>query len=378
LSPSGGSATTDAAGGYAFEVAPGDYQVTVEGSGNGVGLNAPQNYQLQRHSPVLSLSSDTVLDLPLPAHRVDVHVQDAAGNPIAGAGITAAVPLGGGAFCCSFLTVAGLTFERAYSFYNSPLTTDASGNTVLWLFQNPSGFPYNVTATPPAGSPFLTFTVQGVGVTGDVSLVVSLQRADSTPPTIAATSPPDGASYVLNQIALAGYTCQDEVGGSGLASCAGSVANGAAIDTSTLGSHTFTVTAIDTAGNVTTVTRSYTVFRSLGGPVDPPPTVNVANAGAGVPVVFGLGGDFGLDLFQVGYPKSQQVECGTLVGPTSSLESTVSSPGGLGYNASTDQYTYVWRTSKSWAGSCRKLFLRFASTVPSYGGGEIVAVFRFR
>ena len=42
-------------------------------------------------------------------------------------------------------------------------------------------------------------------------------------------------------------------------------------------------------------------------PVDPQPTVNVMKAGRTVPVKFSLGGNFGLDVFAVGYPKSRQV-----------------------------------------------------------------------
>jgi hypothetical protein len=30
---------------------------------------------------------------------------------------------------------------------------------------------------------------------------------------------------------------------------------------------------------------------------------------------------------------------------------------GLQYDAATDQYTYVWKTDKSWAGTCRQLSL---------------------
>ena len=54
--------------------------------------------------------------------------------------------------------------------------------------------------------------------------------------------------------------CADEVGGSGLAvvnGCAGPVADGAAIDTVAAGSHPFTVTATDAAGNTTSVTTTY-------------------------------------------------------------------------------------------------------------------------
>ena len=33
---------------------------------------------------------------------------------------------------------------------------------------------------------------------------------------------------------------------------------------------------------------------------------------------------------------------------------------GLSYHSDGDQYSYVWKTDKSWAGSCRQLTLRLA------------------
>ena len=55
------------------------------------------------------------------------------------------------------------------------------------------------------------------------------------------------------------YSCADEAGGSGLASCVGTTASGAqAADTGTPGTFTYTVTATDNAGNVTVAERSRT------------------------------------------------------------------------------------------------------------------------
>ncbi|NIO45721.1 MAG: hypothetical protein GTN77_02740, partial [Planctomycetales bacterium] len=53
----------------------------------------------------------------------------------------------------------------------------------------------------------------------------SLPSADTTPPSIT-ISAPTVTTYALNQVVLADYSCSDESGGSGLATCAGPVASG--------------------------------------------------------------------------------------------------------------------------------------------------------
>jgi hypothetical protein len=57
----------------------------------------------------------------------------------------------------------------------------------------------------------------------------------------------------------ASYSCQDGSGGTGIRSCAGPVASGSPIDTSTTGTHSFTVTATSQDGESTSQTVSYTV-----------------------------------------------------------------------------------------------------------------------
>src|SRR5204862_3439045 len=47
--------------------------------------------------------------------------------------------------------------------------------------------------------------------------------SDAAAPTITFTAPPDGASYTLNESVTVNYGCADEAGGSGLATCAGTV-----------------------------------------------------------------------------------------------------------------------------------------------------------
>jgi Ca2+-binding RTX toxin-like protein len=86
---------------------------------------------------------------------------------------------------------------------------------------------------------------------------------DTTAPSVAIPTPSDGATYTPNQAVNAKYSCKDEAGGSGVASCQGPVADGGAIDTGSTGSYDFTVTATDNAGNTTSVTHVYTVTDSV-------------------------------------------------------------------------------------------------------------------
>jgi hypothetical protein len=124
-------------------------------------------------------------------------------------------------------------------------------------------------------------------------------------------------------------------------------------------------------------TRTFTVpltsstFSGYFAPLDNPPVVNVAKGGQAIPVKFSLGGNQGLDIFASGYPISQQIACDSSA-PLDNVEQTV--PAGsssLSYDATTDQYTYVWKTDKAWAKTCRQLIVRLSD------GSDHVAYFKF-
>lgn len=88
-------------------------------------------------------------------------------------------------------------------------------------------------------------------------------------------------------------------------------------------------------------------------------SINRVKAGAGVPVKFSLGGDFGLDVFADGYPSVTQIACPGM--SVDAIEQTVSvGSSHLVYDAAADQYVYLFKTSKSWAGTCRELTMVFS------------------
>ncbi len=102
----------------------------------------------------------------------------------------------------------------------------------------------------------ITYTCRATSSGGTASQSVTIKR-DTTPPLATITIPASGATYTQNQAIKASYSCTDSP--SGVATCAGTVANGANIDVSTAGTKSFTVKASDQAGNLTNTSISYTV-----------------------------------------------------------------------------------------------------------------------
>ena len=102
-------------------------------------------------------------------------------------------------------------------------------------------------------------------------------KIDKTPPTI--TTIPDFNEYVLGQSVIPSWSATDSL--SGVASVTGT------IDTSTVGTKTLIVTAIDNAGNTATATRTYYVRYIFSGFQQPIPESQY-NLGRTVPVKFQL------------------------------------------------------------------------------------------
>jgi dehydratase len=86
----------------------------------------------------------------------------------------------------------------------------------------------------------------------------TLISQDAKAPVITITAPVADQVVVRHSTVVADFSCNDG-GGVGVAACVGTVSDGAPIDTSTLGTRTFTVTATDHQGLVGTKTVTYTV-----------------------------------------------------------------------------------------------------------------------
>ena len=203
-----------------------------------------------------------------------------------------------------------------------------------------------------------TFTVNATDAAGNpASTSVTYTVVDRSPPTVALSAPADGAVYVLGQRVLAAYSCEDQAGGSGVATCDGPVANGAAIDTSTVGAHSFEVRTADNAGNADSTTVSYSVVYDFDGffsPVQNPPKWTRWKAGAPVPVRFSLGGYHGPRPEAAGYPRSRP--CGG--GEGELVTRAAKKKPVFDYERRSGRYSLRWKTDRRWAGTCREFVLK--------------------
>ena len=95
--------------------------------------------------------------------------------------------------------------------------------------------------------------------------------------------------------------------------------------------------------------RTY-AFSAFFGP-KAPPQLNDAKAGTTIGLQFSLGGNFGLDIFEPGWPVLQRIDCAT--GATIGVPDTTTVS--LKYNKRTDRYTFSFGTQKAWKNTCRSL-----------------------
>jgi len=93
-------------------------------------------------------------------------------------------------------------------------------------------------------------------------------------------------------------------------------------------------------------------------PVEDAPTLNVVKAGSAVPLKFSLGGDKGLAVIAADSPASGPLGCATLDPAGDLRPAQAAGKTALTYDPASDTYTYVWKTDKAWAGTCRYLSLQ--------------------
>ncbi|GAA4703194.1 hypothetical protein [Nocardioides conyzicola] len=122
--------------------------------------------------------------------------------------------------------------------------------------------PQTVTVSPTdAGTCMITHTAASTDPAYDHLAVAQVTATVLEPlhTDIVVATPADGAHFTRGQVVLADYACTDNRGGAGIVSCVGPIADGAAIDTATVGTHSFAVTVTEVGGGTHTVTQSYGV-----------------------------------------------------------------------------------------------------------------------
>ncbi|HSW97792.1 MAG TPA: malectin domain-containing carbohydrate-binding protein [Candidatus Saccharimonadales bacterium] len=157
--------STDANGVYSLQAAPGTYTLFMNNNVTNDPQNVAGTYSVRVNS--FSLTQNKTLDITLPMKKITMHVQDIGGSGISGVQLTSNI---GGS---SSLSIAGgIANATGSSGYDSPVTTNSSGNVTLWLF--PSTFTF--TAAPPSGSNYGTATLSSQHITADTNLTMTLTQ----------------------------------------------------------------------------------------------------------------------------------------------------------------------------------------------------------
>jgi hypothetical protein len=100
--------------------------------------------------------------------------------------------------------------------------------------------------------------------------------------------------------------------------------------------------------------------------------VNSENAGRAIPVNFSLGTYQGLGVIVPGYPTLTQVDCKSQAPVGRAIQTTTAGNSGLSYDASSNTYTYVWKTDKNLGGTCQLITLLLVD------GSDHLAFFQFK
>ena len=205
-------------------------------------------------------------------------------------------------------------------------------------------------------TPDTTLSAEGVSqsVTGTAmdkagnsnSATVSGINIDKTSPQITINTPASGGMYLLNQALSADWSVADSL--SGIASATGTLPSGATIDTGTVGTKTFTVTATDIASNTATQTSSYTIAYNFLGILPPIRTdgSSIFNLGRTVPVKFRIADANGNYVSTATATLTYQLITNDILGTVEEAVSTSAASEGNTFRNSTDNH-YIFNLGTS-------------------------------
>lgn len=322
--------------------------VSLDGSASTAGSGSINSYTWSEGSTALGTGATLSVSLPAGSHAITLTVTDTGGGTdsddvVVNINDTVApvIHLNGS---------NPMTVECHTTFADPGATaTDACAGSV----------PVNSSGTVDANTPGtyeIHYTASDGTHAANAARVVNV--VDTTPPTISCpadivvTLPPNSnaTSAVVSYPAVtAADSCSSSV------SVVSSPPSGSVFPA---GTTTVNATADDHNGHTASCSFHVTVLYNFTGffqPVANPPVFNVVNAGRAIPVKFSLSGNKGLNIFAPGSPSSGPVACNSSDEANVLVETVTAGGSSLSYDASSDQYVYVWKTDPSWAGTCRQL-----------------------
>lgn len=273
---------------------------------------------------------------------------------------------------CSATDATGNTNTHSFTVTVQDTTAPSlslPANQTLYTATNSASFDWTATATDvvsvnvpvicssasPATFSLGTTTVScsatdAAGNTANGSFNVTV--LDNAVPTITINAP-TATNYTLGQSVTANFNCDDA--GSGIASCTGTVANSAVIDTATVGTKTFTVIATDNSQNQSSQIVTYTVGYGIVALFD---QTKAHNSGSNIPIKLRIVDANGADhSSQSIVITALRVEPGNLPAdsPGNSNPTNVFS-----YSSSSQSYQYNLKTDKEWSPGTYQLIFRIA------------------
>ncbi|HJW45394.1 MAG TPA: HYR domain-containing protein [Lysobacter sp.] len=297
---------------------------------------------------VVSLTNNAPATFPLGTTTITWTATDAAGNSASATSTVTVVDTTAPA-----VSVPATIVSEATSAAGAAVSFSASA--IDLVYGNVA-----VSCAPASGSTFALGTTtatcsatDGSGNTGQASFAITVR--DTTAPVISYYPGDISAIAGGNSSAVVNYTqptAWDIVDGAVAVNC--SPASGSSFP---VGSNTVSCSAKDSRGNTATGSFTVTVSYAWNGffkPVDMWPVLNSSKAGSAIPLKFSLGGNQGMSIMAAGYPKSAPMSCGGAA-EDPLLETVTAGQSSLQYDASANQYIYVWKSEKSWAGTCRQI-----------------------
>jgi hypothetical protein len=174
-------------------------------------------------------------------------------------------PFSGTGNICAAPALAGASSGNVHETYSSP-TVDAGSNALV-----PNGLTTDVY-----GANRIQPRLAGRTATVDMG---AAELPTVPAPSASITTPASGTTYALGQTVASSFSCSEGAGGPGISSCLDQSghASGGPVNTSTAGTHTFTVTATSTDGLTSSTSVNYTVPAA---PSAPSVSITTPNGGA--------------------------------------------------------------------------------------------------